>query len=264
MNGRALQDEIIRYLSDAHLRNEPQKTLQLKGEEAGKAKRFARFLARRYYRDRLIRSFRYSRAFTDRTDRRAEEICEREVFGAFLDQCVLGSVESARRVGEIAVAHFSPGQSLFPWWSELTAYEYAHFLQTATTARAQPGPRRRRSPSAICLGFEWALPEMLPRLRKGEAVGEEFRRGVTLLFSRTHMGKIYVVELDKSTAAAFGAIDGERTVEKVAEAAGATTQQAEEALSSLAQVGALEPPADSPRGIGVLRLRSAYASLRSG
>ena len=247
MNGRALQDEIIRYLSDANLRAAPQESLKLTGGEAEKANKFARFLARRYYRDRLIRSFRYSRVLADKTGRRAEEICERGEFESFLDQCVLGSVDSARRAGEMAVAHLSAGKGLFPWWSELTAYESAHFLQTATTERAQPGPRYQRSPSATCLRFEWALAEMLPRLRKGETVGEESHRGVALLFSRTHMGKIYVVELDESTATVFGATDGSRAVEQIAEAAGVTAQQAEEALSNLAQIGAVEAPDASPR-----------------
>lgn len=242
MNDRALQDEIIRYLSDAKLRAALPESLKLSGDEAEKANKFARFLARRYYRDRFIRSFRYSRILADKTGRRAEEICDREEFEPFLDQCVLGSVDSARRAGEMAVAHLSPGQSLFPWWSDLTAYESAHLLQTATTERAQLGPHYQRSPSATCIRFDWALPEMLPRLRKGEPVGEEFHRGVTLLFSRTHMGKIYVVELDDCTAAVFGAVDGSRPLEQVAESAGATIQQAEEALSNLAQVGAMEPP----------------------
>jgi len=88
---------------------------------------------------------------------------------------------------------------------------------------------------------------MLPRLRKGETVGEESHRGVALLFSRTHMGKIYVVELDECAADVFGAVDGSRTLERVAESAGVTIQKAEEALSNLAQIGAVEAPDASPR-----------------
>jgi len=242
MDDRALQDEMIRYLSDAKHRAAPQKSLKLSGEEAAKANKFARFLARRYYRNRLIRSFRYSLMFADKTGRRAEEICDREEFEPFLEQCVLGSVAAARRAGEMAVAHLSPGQSLFPWWGDLTAYECAHFLQTATTERAEPGRHYQRASSATRIRFEWALPEMLPRLRKGEPVGDEFHRGVTLLFSRTHLGKIYVVELDETTAAVFDATEGARAVEQVAGSAKVTRQQAEEALSNLAQIGAVEAP----------------------
>ena len=245
MDSRALQDELIRYLSDAALRRAERfpSSLKLTGAEAEKANRFARFLARRYYRDRLVRSFRYSRAFANKTGRRAEEVCDLPECESFLDDCVLGSLASARGAGEMAVAHLAPGEALFPWWSDLVAYESAHLLQTATTERAQSGPHYRRSSSATCLRLDWALPEMLPRLRKGEVVGEEFHRGVTLLFSRTHMGKIYVVELDESTAAVFRAVDGSRTVEQVARSAGVKMQQAEEALSSLAQIGAIEAPA---------------------
>jgi len=244
MNGRALQDELIRYLSDARLRRAPRRpaSLKLTGDEAAKANKFARFLARRYYRDRLLRSFRYSRQFSAAAGRRAEDICDGEGFGAFLDQCVLGSVASARQAGDLAAAHLAPGMSRFPWWNDLIAYQSAHLLQTATTERAEPGQHYQRSPSATCIQFEWALPEMLPRLRRGETVGEEFRRSTMLLFSRTHMGKIYVVELDECTAAVFGAVDGSRTLEQLAKSAGVTIQKAEEALSNLAQVGALEVP----------------------
>lgn len=239
MSGRALQDELIRYLSDADLRSAPPQSLKLTGGEAEKANKFARFLARRYYRDRLLRSFRYSRVFADRTGRRAEEVCGLPEFEPFLDQCVLGSLASARRAGEMAVAHLSPGKGLFPWWSALTAYESTHLLQTATTERAQPGPRCRRASSAACVRFDWALSEMLPRLRRSETPGEESRRGVTLLFSRTHMGKIYVVELDESTAAVFEATDGARAVDQIATAAGLTQEQAEETLRGLEEIGAV-------------------------
>ena len=128
------------------------------------------------------------------------------------------------------------------------AYESSHLLQTATTERAQLGPGYQRAPSATCIRFEWALPEMLPRLRRGETVGEEFRRSTTLLFSRTHLGKIYVVELDESTGAVFRATDGSRAAVQMAESAGVTVQQAEESLSNLAQIGAVEAPDASPRG----------------
>ena len=242
MDDRALQDELIRYLSDAQLRAAPPQSLKLTGDEAAKAQKFARFLARRYYRDRLIRSFRYSRLFSAQTGRRAEEICESETFEPFLGQCLLGSVDSARRAAEMAAAHLAPGQRLFPWWSSLTEYESAHLLQTATTERAQPGQHYQRASSAICSRFDWALPEMLPRLRRGETVGEEFRRGVTLLFSRTHMGKIYVVELDGLTEAIFRATDGFRSVEQIAEAASVNRREAVDALNSLAEIGAEEKP----------------------
>lgn len=242
MNDRALQDELIRYLSDARLRAAATNPLKLTGAEAQKAQKFARFLARRYYRDRLIRSFRYSRLFADRTGRRAEEVCDLLECESFLEDCVLGSLASARRAGEMAVAHLASGKELFPWWGDLTAYEAAHLAQTATTERAQPGARYQRSLSAICKRFEWALPEMLPRLRLGKSPSEESRRGTLLLFSRTHMGKIFVVEVDETTAAVFNAADGSRTPEQIAESAGAAQEQAKKTLRNLSEIGAVERP----------------------
>jgi len=245
VSDRNLQDELIRYLSDARERRQPSKSLPLPPDEAAKAARFARFLARRYYRDRLVRSYRYTRRFQPRTGKLAEDIVEGAQFHSFLDQCVLGSFRAARQVGEMAVVHLDAATHPGPWWRDLVEYEYAYFLQTATS---EPGTRTRRhtrGASAFCQTFAWFLPELLERLRSGQPVGEDLRRECTLLFSRTHLGKIFVVELEKDAAAVFRSTNGFRTPEQIAVAADVPGQAVIALLEQFVEMGAVEPPAAS-------------------
>jgi len=240
MSDRVVQDEIIRYLADAGVRRHGSSAAPIPPGQAVKAARFAHFLARRYYRDRLARSFRYSRRFRRRTGRLAEEVVDGAEFSEFLDGCVLGSPQSAQRVGEMARAHLMVAP--FPaWWPELLEYEYSYFLQAATTEHGTSKADRPSSGvSAVCRRFTWALPEMLPRLRAGEAIGDDLRREVTLLFSRTHAGRIYVVEIEDMMERVFRCTDGKHTVEEIAAAAGLPARQAHLLLASLADIGALQ------------------------
>ncbi|MGH9508414.1 MAG: hypothetical protein ACRD2Q_05825 [Terriglobales bacterium] len=242
MSDRALQDELIRYLSDAGVRSHPPETLPLAREEAGKAGRFANFLARRYYRDRLGRSFRYTRPFQPQTGRLAEEIVDSPQFNSFLEQCVLGSFAAARQVGEMAVVHLDTAPHPGPWWRDLVEYEYAYFLQTATSEPASRTRRHTRGASAFSQTFSWFLPEVLERLRSGQPVGDDLRRECTLLFSRTHLGKIFVVELEKDSAAVFRSTNGFRTPEQIASTASVPLEAVVPLLGLFAEIGAVEPP----------------------
>jgi len=239
MSDRAVQDEVIRYLADAHVRAQKPRATAISAGEAVKAAQFAHFLARRYYRDRLARSFRYSHRFRRQTGRIAEEVVDAEEFDRFLRQCVMGSLESARRVGEMARAHLDGAPAPGPWWPELLGYEYAYFLQTATAERGASLDRPSPGVSAVCRRFSWALPEMLPRMRSGEAIGDDLRREVTLLFSRTREGRIYVVEVQLQLENIFLAVDGSRTPEQIAAAAGVADKQARQALVVLNTIGAV-------------------------
>ena len=143
-------------------------------------------------------------------------------------------------VGEMARVHLSaaaPG----PWWPDLLDYESAYFLQAATAEHGTSNSDRPSSGvSAMCRSFAWALPEMLPRLRAGDPIGDDLERQTTLLFSRTHSGRIYVVEIEPTLGKIFCAVDGQRTVDEIAEAVGISTADARILLTSLANIGAVE------------------------
>ncbi len=243
MSDRALQDELIRYLSDADLRAHSGGKLPLAPSEAAKAARFANFLARRYYRDRLVRSFRYTRRFQPQTGRLAEEVVDGAPFNSYLEHCVLGSFAAARQVGEMAVVYLDTAPHPGAWWRDLVEYEYAYFLQAATSEPASRTRRHTRGASALCQTFSWSLPDLLERLRSGHALSEELRRECTLLFSRTHLGRIFVVELEKDAAGVFRSTNGFRTPEQIASTAGVPLEAVVPLLGQFAEIGAVEEPA---------------------
>ncbi len=239
MNDRTLQDELIRYLTDAHQRRQGPGVLPLASREARKATQFSHFLARHYYRDRVARSFQYSRKFRATTGRLAEEVVDSAEFDSFLGTCVLGSLAAAEQVGASARAHLSAVAHPAPWWSELLEYECAYFLQAATSEVAE----KRGCPSpgtSTCLRqFSWGLPELVAELREGRIAAEDCRREVTLLFSRTETGKIYVVEVEASITNVFRATDGWRSSNEIAMAAGVAPEEVREVLQALGSIGAV-------------------------
>jgi hypothetical protein len=238
MNDRALQDELIRYLTDADQRRQGPGLLPIAAPEARKATRFSHFLARHYYRDRLARSFQYSRQFRQITSRRAEEVVDSPPFDSFLESCVLGSLAAAQQVGGSARAYLSETYRA-PWWTELLQYEYAYFLQAATLEQSEQHDRLAPRTSACLEQFSWDLPELLKTLREGTTPGDDLRRDVTLLFSRTDTGKIYVVEVEMAVAKVFRATDGRRTRKQIAEAAGMAADETHRVLEALGSIGAV-------------------------
>jgi hypothetical protein len=239
---RDLQDEVIRYLADARARKTSSSELPLSLEQAQKAEKFARFLARRYYRDRLARSFRYSRPFASAIGRSAEQVVNGESFQDFLTECVMGSLEAAQRVGQMAVTYLSDVQEPGAWWGELLAYEQAFFLQAAT-AEVEPVtdfPRRGRS--AVCCAFRWNLPEILARLKSGQNIGDDLKKDVVLLFSRTGGGKIYVVEIEESSELVWRHSDGFKRMEQIASAASLPLKTVQDTLQALNELGAVVLP----------------------
>jgi len=247
MGDRDLQDEVIRYLTDARLRVTTPDALPLPTLEAEKAGRFAMFLARRYYRDRLQRSFRYSALFAKQTRRKAEDSVEGDAFAEIARDSVLGSLNAAQRVGQMAVTYLTDRdwQSTVPfsntgaWWKTLLDYEYLHFLQTATSETAAKTARLQQGVSAVCNKFEWGMPDLLARLREGKPADDDLRREATLLFARTHSGKIYVMEIDKESEDVFRAVDGDRNLDEIATAAGLGCEDTKRILQSLTEIGAV-------------------------
>src|SRR5581483_24793 len=193
MSDRALHDRVIRYLTDAPARAAGPVSLPITPVEADRAGRFANFLARHYYRDRLARSFQYSYGFREQTGRSAEQVADSAEFDAFLPACVLGSLASAQRVGEMARQYLLAAHRT-PWWESLVEYEYAYFLQAATSELAPESQFPSRGPSAVLKRFEWRMPELLSKIR---AVPAEIltievsalHQPVMLLFSRNREGR---------------------------------------------------------------------------
>jgi hypothetical protein len=241
---RELQDRIIRYLTDGNHSVEVQ-DVPLSAEEAEKALRFSKFLARRYYRDRLTRGFRYSKHVVelsretkaDNSGLYAEDIVDSPRFDEILFECVLGSLDTARRVAELAVAQLRP-LALAPWWDDLLQYELAFFIQLATSELSDPTTHPKLSANTITQTFRWKMPELLSRLKSEAPITDALGGEVTLLFSRTHRGRIYVVELDQEAHAVIDAMNGNRTADEIAATAGLGVEETNNLLSTLREIGA--------------------------
>ena len=81
MSDRALQDAVIRALADAPYRASPEwRGLAL--ADPTRLERFARFLARHFYHERLVHFFKYSRALARVTGRRPEAVLTSAGFDA--------------------------------------------------------------------------------------------------------------------------------------------------------------------------------------
>jgi hypothetical protein len=236
---RDLQDEVIRYLADAGRKP----SAILNATEAKKAQRFSRFLARRYYRDRLQRAFRYSRKWLVDHQEQLGEIVDSPEFDAFLSGCVLGSLTSAREVGEMAMSQLLQARAPGPWWPELLQYEFAFFVQLASSEIESPSETPRVAKSTICSEFSWKMPALLTALKSGQVPDETLRGRTLLLFSRTRHGKIFVVELDAAALALLNAVKGERSIAEIASVARLSEGDARRILTSLKEIGAVLLPA---------------------
>src|SRR5438445_5650196 len=158
MNDRELQDEIIRYLTEPAARAKSGARLALAPEQAARAAHFARFLARRYYRDRLGRSFRYSAMLVNGNGHRAMDVVETNEFNRTVSSEPMGSLAAAQQVGALAIRHLARAKDE-AWWPALLEYERAHFLQTATSESTQAGRHLGRGASAVCQLFDWHVSE---------------------------------------------------------------------------------------------------------
>ena len=238
LSDRELHDRLIHYLTDANLRSSGPSTDFLDETQAERAERFSRFLARRYYRDRLHRGFRYSPNLLESA--RATDVVDTPQFDPVLSGCVLGSLATAKAVGYLALSSL---RSLRrdEWWSELLEYEFAFFLQLATLEVSRAAGSAQLGLSTIVREFQFRIPHILQHLKSWDTPVTDVRGSTVLLFSRTPHGKIYVVELAATAAAVVRAVDGKRANAEIAQAAGIDVEEAIRILAELSSINAVVP-----------------------
>jgi hypothetical protein len=197
--------------------------------------------ARDFYRECMISSFHHTGLFAAQVRQAAADAVETPQFEAVMRECPVGSLDAARRLGDMVTVHLdgAPNQP-GPWWRELCSYDRGYFMQVATTQQATPANRPRRGVSALCATFKWNMPELVKRLESGEAIGEDLHRNVTLLFARGHDGNVRVVEVGSPVEKVFRATNGLRTTEQIASAADVELDEVRKILAALAQIGAVE------------------------
>ena len=100
MSDRALQDHVIRALADAPYRASTEWHRRALADPE-RVERYARFLARHFYYERIVHFFKYSRALARATGRRPEAVLNQPGFDALLPTVVLGSRASTQAVAAV-------------------------------------------------------------------------------------------------------------------------------------------------------------------
>ena len=196
--------------------------------------------ARDFYLERLREAFQHTARFAGQTRRTADEVLDMPEFAAVLRDAKPGSLDAARRIGEMAVVHLdraanAPGG----WWRDLCHYERGWFLQIATTDAGTATNRPRRGVSALSMTFGWNMPKLLEALAAGTPIDNALKRSTTLLFARGSEGKLYVVEIGGNVEKVFRFTNGMRTIQQIAEAAGVNEAETKKTLEALAKIGAV-------------------------
>lgn len=272
MTGRTLHDALLRVLCEAELRKalhgRPAAAAAALGEEEASAlaaadrtrlTRLARFMARHFYRERLVRLFRHTRAVLQREGRDVIDLLDAPAFREILDGATLGSLETAERAAAAiedrcrreAEAVVAMRGSIPSFFEDLIRYEGVLF-------RVEAGPRRwretvaaggaggeglpRLSPWARVLDLDHDLPpilDVIEDLSRPLPVVEP--RPTRLLASLDPKGVVNVVRCPDGVARLLAQLDGGRSLGSAAEKAGLTLDQAESVMKQLRAVSAVVP-----------------------
>jgi hypothetical protein len=247
---RALQDDVIRALADAPYRT----SLEWRRRglaDPDRVERYARFLARHFYHERIVHFFKYSRALARVTGRAPEAILKSPAFEALLPTLVLGSRETAAAVARLVAARVAAGRAPIPYLADLLRYEEAMMVVEA-------GPRVWRDPAGaggavsgeryrpetvegtVLLDLAYDLPTVLPKLlQPWTDVPQAPEQPTTLLVARSPHGRVAVARSDESVAAVIGLADGKRTLEELAQGVGLHPATLRQTLQGLVDLGAV-------------------------
>jgi len=245
---RALQDEVIRALADAPYRASPA-WRRLALADPDRVERYARFLARHFYHERIVQFFKYSRALARITGRRPEAVLKGPQFDALLPGAVLGSRETARAVARVVVEHVGGAGAAIPFLADLLRYEEAMMVAEAgprvwrddeTGAGSGGRDRPERMEGTVLLELTYDLPAVLSKLL---APWTELplppQRSIKLLVARSSHGRVAVAKSDENVAAVVQLADGTRTLEELAAGAGVEIGALKETLQGLVDLGAV-------------------------
>ena len=252
MSDRELQDLVLRALADAPFRAS-REWRDRALVEPGRLERFARFLARHFYYERIVHFFKYSRALARVTGRCPEAVLKSADFDALLATAVLGSRETARDVASLAVRHVkevTPPPQL-RYLNDLLRYEEAMMIAEAgprvwrdsaherAAGSSEPSAPERVEGTAL-LDLAYDLPAVLPRLLQSWVeVPQAPAQPVKLLIARSPHGRVTVARADAAVASVVELADGRKTLEQLAREAGLRATDLETTLVGLSDLGAV-------------------------
>jgi hypothetical protein len=249
VSDRAVQDDVIRALADAPYRASAGWRRRALAEPE-RVERFARFLARHFYHERIVHFFKYSRALARVTGHRPETVLRQPGFDALLPAVVLGSRETARAVCHLVVDYVRAGDPAVPYQDDLLRYEEAMMGVEAgprvwrETGRGEGGSGKGAAPELVAgtvlLELDYDLPVALPGLLQSWTVPPDApRRATRLLVARSRHGRVAVARADQAVAAVVQLADGTKTLRDLARAAGLRPAELEATLVGLTEIGAV-------------------------
>ena len=247
---RALLDDVIRALADAPYRA----SLEWRRRglaDSDRMERYARFLARHFYYERIVHFFKYSRALARVTGRAPEVILRSPTFDALFPTLVLGSRETAVAVARLVTAYVAAGRPPIPYLADLLRYEETMMVVEAgarvwrdSDEAGGAGSREPYRPETVDgtvqLELTYDLPIVLPKLlRPWTEVPQAPERRTKLLVARSPHGRVAVARSDEGVAAVIELADGKRTLEELAQGAGLHVAELRQTLQGLVDLGAL-------------------------
>lgn len=256
MSDRALQDQVIRALADAPYRASPEWRGRALADPE-RVERYARFLARHFYYERIVHFFKYSRALARVTRRRPEAVLRRPRFEALLPTAVLGSRATAQAVARLVVEYVADSGAEIPYRADLLRYEEAMMVVEAgpriwreDPVRGGAGSGERYVPEkvegTVLLDLSYDLPAVLPKLLQPWAeVPRAPKQPTKLLVARSPHGRVAVARSTEAVAALVRLADGRRTLEELAEGAGLRAEDLRQTVQGLVDLGAVRFPTGS-------------------
>jgi hypothetical protein len=248
VSDRALQDDVIRALSEAPYRASTEWRRRALADP-DRMERYARFLARHYYHERIVHFFKYSRALARVTGRPPEGVLTSAAFDALLPTLVLGSRATAAAVARLVVDHVAGGRTAVPYLPDLLQYEEAMMVVEAgprvwrdETGGAGRGERDlpEKVEGTMLLELAYDLPAVLPMLRRPWTdVPQAPQRPTRLLIARSPHGRVTVARSGPGVAEVVRLADGKRTLQDLAAGAGLDPGALQATLQDLVDLGAV-------------------------
>lgn len=259
MTGRSLHDALLTVLSDGTLRGrlvtgDPSASRVLGREELGMLRRvsherlcrMARFLARHYFRERIVRLFRHVRTLAAHTGRDPLAILETPEGVALLDQSVLGTSATAERlvslIEDSLIANDDAIRRAIPYWRDLVRYHATMFRVEAgaSSAGGSQAGTPRRTPSTRILELDWDIPSVVADLRKrASSLPTANPTPTCLLVACARHGRVTVVRCPQDMRGLVEAADGQRSIDQLARMTGLSIQEIGGLLRQLEEIGAV-------------------------
>jgi hypothetical protein len=256
--GRRVHDALLRALISAERRRAlarpaaaggepglPVEEAVLRGADPERLGRLARFMARHFYRERIVRLFAASRALARRRGVDPLVVLDTPAFDGLLAVAEVGSTPTAERVAALVEATLQEPLAGLPYGCDLLAYEGALFRAEAGARRwrgtGRAGELPVRSAHARVCPLDWDVTGLVAAVRRGDAeLPQPSRVPTRLLVALGDSGRVTTVRCPEAVERLLAALDGARTVAEAAQAAGVGEPDAARVLRQLTDVGAVE------------------------